>query len=54
MVDIISFKKMKGAIDPRFFESHGKTLEILSKHYGDQLSPELEIIIEKPFSKDKT
>ena len=42
---ILEFKKLKGVMDPRFFEQHGKLLETLATHYADQLSPELQEMI---------
>lgn len=42
---ILEFKRLKGVMDPRFFEQHGKLLETLATHYADQLSPELQEMV---------
>ena len=42
---ILEFKRLKGVMDPRFFEQHGKLLDTLATHYADQLSPELQEMV---------
>ena len=41
------FNELEGAVDPRFFEEHGRMLETLAEHYGDDLLPGLKKIIDK-------
>jgi TP901 family phage tail tape measure protein len=42
---IKQFNDLEGVMDPRFFKEHGKMLEILATHYGDDLEPGLQELI---------
>jgi len=42
---IKQFNDLEGVMDPRFFEEHGRMLETLAEHYGDDLEPELQGLI---------